>query len=274
MKRQLPDHTPRVDKESINPAHRAVQIPPSGNELLNFTCAVIQADLDFMITGWNETAEEVYGLDKAMRKSFFEVLEPVLSKKPADAIKEYMQQFSTWHGTIRPKDDAITPAFPSSIHYLVNDKAEAVSIIMISYVNCLQPETEQKLSERQIVYGTLIDTLWEGIMMIGATGMITAINKRAAAILGVTEAQVLGQLPISYGWTITRPDGSILPDSETPAVVSLQTGFPQKNISMRIERRDGTFVWITVSTYALVKEGEFNPYAVVVSFSDITKDRT
>ena len=53
-------------------------------------------------------------------------------------------------------------------------------------------------------------------------------------------------------------------------MVTLQTGFPQRNVKLKIVNPRGIETWLSVSSQALIRQGEFEPYQVVVSFADIT----
>ncbi|MFS8070966.1 MAG: putative bifunctional diguanylate cyclase/phosphodiesterase, partial [Byssovorax sp.] len=54
---------------------------------------------------------------------------------------------------------------------------------------------------------------------------------------------------------------------------TLRTGEPQSNVIARLMRGDGTLAWLSMNTRPLVRDGEPLPYAVVLSFSDISERR-
>ena len=132
---------------------------------------------------------------------------------------------------------------------------------------------ESQLDVAQKKYEILMNTLPEGVMMINANGIIEACNKRGAEILGLTEDEALGKSVTDPFWKAFKADGVLFPLSEYPAVVSLQTGFPQRNVIMGMYQPDDTLVWLSVNTEALIRPGEFEPYAAVVSYSDITESK-
>ena len=86
----------------------------------------------------------------------------------------------------------------------------------------------------------------------------------------VYEKELLGKELGDSSWKAIKADGTPFPWYEFPTVVSLQTGFPQRNVKMGVNLPNGVFVWLLINSEALIRIGEFDPYAVVVSFSDIT----
>jgi diguanylate cyclase (GGDEF)-like protein/PAS domain S-box-containing protein len=130
--------------------------------------------------------------------------------------------------------------------------------------------------ERQEVdrrYRTLLDGLDAGVVLQDATGAIIACNHAATRILGLTFDQMIGRTSIDPRWRAVHEDGSDFPGTEHPAMVSLQTGQPQTNVSMGVHKPDDTLTWISINARPLIREGETKPYAVVVSFIDTTTAR-
>jgi PAS domain S-box-containing protein len=58
-----------------------------------------------------------------------------------------------------------------------------------------------------------------------------------------------------------------------PAVVTLNSGQPQRDVIMGIHKPTGGLVWVNINSQALFHAGEAVPYAAVVSFIDITAQR-
>jgi PAS domain S-box-containing protein len=119
----------------------------------------------------------------------------------------------------------------------------------------------------------LMNTLPQGVMMVNRNGIIEACNRRGAQILGVSETELIGSPVASSAWKAIKTDNSEFPISEFPAVVSLQTGFPQRNVIMGVQIGEGIIAWLSVNSEALIHPGEFEPYAAVVSFTDITESK-
>ena len=57
----------------------------------------------------------------------------------------------------------------------------------------------------------------------------------------------------------------------TTLAVTLRTGAPCPSVVMGVHKPDGTLTWITLNAQPLFREGEAVPYAVVSTFSDISR---
>ena len=246
----------------------------SGIHPNNLSIAVLQTDLDFNITGWNSFAEELHGQSGAMRRNLFQLVEIDFVQGSIDELRQSLSEKGYWHGeVIFNRFDGQHIYFRTTASYIIDEKGKPVAIMIVSNnINDVKNK-ESQLDVAQKKYEILMNTLPEGVMMINANGIIEACNKRGAAILGLTENEALGKLIANPSWKAIKADGSVFPLTEFPAVVSLQTGFPQRNVIMGMYQPDDTLVWLSVNTEALIRPGEFEPYAAVVSYSDITESK-
>jgi PAS domain S-box-containing protein len=126
----------------------------------------------------------------------------------------------------------------------------------------------------------VIDALEEGIVLHEADGTISGCNTSACRILGRTEEEILGRGPRHSGpavyaaWKAIRPDGTPFEPESHPAAITLLTGQPCSQVVMGIERPDGERVWLSMSSRPLRRPGQDEPFAVALSFSDITRRKT
>lgn len=235
-------------------------------------CLVIQTDLQFNISSWNDAAEQIYGQPGAKNKNIFQIIEIDFLDGNQEELLLALSEMGTWNGEIifngynRQKY-----FFETTAVYIKDGKGIPVSVMFIC--NSLQ---EEKIIEKQIdvakkKYEILMHTLPQGVMMISGSGVIESCNKRCAEMLGISANEVLGMLYTTHAWNVVKPDGSIFPFTEFPGNVSLQTGFPQRNVIMGIIHTDESIVWVSVNSVALLQPEEFEPYAVVITFSDITE---
>ncbi len=120
-------------------------------------------------------------------------------------------------------------------------------------------------------YRSMIDAISEGIVFHDAAGKILLCNRSAERILGVTEAQLLGQAPLPPGWETLREDGAIFPPEEHPAMISVKTGEAYDNVAMGIRRPDGDVRWISVNARPVAWDTAGFCGAAVASFIDVTE---
>lgn len=252
--------------------HKASLI--SSTALNRLDDAVLQTDLEFNITGWNSSAEEIHGQPGAMGRNLFHLVDIDFVTGNPDELKLHLSGKGFWSGEIIFKRvDGQQIYFRTTATYILDERAKPVAIMIVSHnINDVKHK-EKELETAKSQYEILINTLPQGVMMINADGKIEACNKRGAEILGLTEEEALGKVIASPSWKAVKADGSVFPLTEFPVIVSLQTGFPQRNVIMGIQKPNETLVWLSVNSEALMHPGEFEPYAAVVSYTDITESK-
>ena len=121
-------------------------------------------------------------------------------------------------------------------------------------------------------YRSVVTAMAEGVVVQDASGAILACNPRAEQILGLTVAQMQGRTSVDPRWRAIHEDESPFPGESHPAMVTLRTGEPQKNVCMGVKKPDGTVSWILINSQPIFRGGQA-PHAVVTTFTDITELR-
>ncbi len=239
--------------------------------LHNLPDAVIITDINFNVRGWNDAAEKLHGLPGARGKNLFELIRIDLLNSSSEAIKKAIVSNGNWEGeVIYHRHDGGKFIFKTTATAILDDDNKPVNIVFVNHNITTVKSTEKKLAEAEATYEKLVNTLVDGVIMLDKEGKVTTCNKRASAILGIAEQDLLGKEFGDSSWKAIKADGTPFPWYEFPTIVSLQTGFPQRNVKMGVQLPNGLFVWLLINSEALIRMGEFEPYAVVVSFSDIT----
>jgi two-component system sensor histidine kinase/response regulator len=132
-------------------------------------------------------------------------------------------------------------------------------------------QVEERLRESEERYRSVVSALGEGILLIAADGLIQTCNAAAERILGLSAGQLAGAPLSAWDWPVAREDGSPMSPEERPAALTLATGRPLRETVLGLRRgAGGSWVWLSVNTEPVFREGSVRPAAVVVSFSDIT----
>jgi diguanylate cyclase (GGDEF)-like protein/PAS domain S-box-containing protein len=112
----------------------------------------------------------------------------------------------------------------------------------------------------------------EGLVVQASDGRIVASNPAAERILGLTREQMEGLTSTDRRWRAVHPDGTPFPGDSHPAMVSLRTGLPTRDVVMGVHRPDDSYVWILINAEPLpLPTGDLG---VVASFTDITSQMT
>ena len=257
--------------EHLSVIHKAP--PTTAVELFHLHDAVIQTDLNLNVTGWNPAAEILHGQPGAMGKNLFDLVNIEFINSSLQQLKSELANKSSWSGeVIFNRFDGQRIHIRSSANYIINEREVPIAIMFINHNITDLKNKEKQLAKAERQYETLVNTLFDGVLMINADKRIAACNKRAAEILGLTEKELLKKqslLPSSF--SIIKKDGTIFPENEFPGIISLTTGLPQRNIIMGLKKEDNRIIWLLVNSQGIFNNGEDKPYASVVSISDITE---
>jgi PAS domain S-box-containing protein len=206
-----------------------------------------------------------------MGKNLFQLLNLEFITGSLEELKKSLPINRCWNGEVMfNRYNGQKIHFRCTANYIINEK-ETPFAVMIACHNITEIQSHKRqLAEKEQEYKTLVNTLFDGVVMIKTDGKVAACNKRAAQIFGLTEDEMMGRVIASPSWKAVKENGNEFPLSEFPVIVSLQTGFAQRNVVMGIEQADGTKVWLLINSQALFHPEATHPYAAVASFSDIT----
>ena len=121
-------------------------------------------------------------------------------------------------------------------------------------------------------YRSLVAAISEGVVLQAADGSVLACNPAAEEILGLSRDQIVGRTSLDPRWRAIHPDGTAFSGAEHPAMVTLRTGEPQRNVPMGVHKPDGTLTWIAINTQPLW-HSDPERRSVVSSFTDVTEVR-
>lgn len=117
----------------------------------------------------------------------------------------------------------------------------------------------------------LFENVAQGVIYLNKDGKIAEANPAAIDLLGLSENQIIGIESVDSRWATIKPDFSIFPGDEHPAIVALRTGKPVFNVVMGVKQAvKNKYVWILINAVPEFKEGETEPYRVFTTFTDIT----
>ena len=112
----------------------------------------------------------------------------------------------------------------------------------------------------------------EGVVVQLASGEIVSCNRAAEEILGLTRDQMAGRTSVDPRWRSIHEDGSPFPGDTHPAMVSLATGRPLRDVVMGVHRPDGRLTWLSITSVP-IPGPDGRPASVVTTFVDITERR-
>jgi len=130
-------------------------------------------------------------------------------------------------------------------------------------------EENLRKSERQ--YRTLYETMTQGVVYLDSQGRILSVNPAAERILGLNLESRLGEELDFETFETRKLDMTPFPSYRLPHKVALRTGRSviDSVLCLNHPERKGCH-WINVSAIPQFREGEEEPYQVIIIFLDIT----
>jgi diguanylate cyclase (GGDEF)-like protein/PAS domain S-box-containing protein len=134
-----------------------------------------------------------------------------------------------------------------------------------------QRQTVALLREMDVRYRTLFDSLCEGVAFVSKEGKLLAANESAAQIFRTTVPELIAlRMDEPLPFRVISEDLQTLPQEHWPSNITLRTGQPRTGTVVGIVFPSGVPVWLEVNSRPLWRSGEGDPYAIVLSFFDIT----
>jgi len=132
-----------------------------------------------------------------------------------------------------------------------------------------------QVARRQVEqrFDALVDTISEGVLLMDNRGVFRDCNDAAQDILGRPAQDIVGSRFDDDTWNGLREDGSPMPSVEFPFWRAYTERETVPDEIMGIYPPDAPPRWIRVNAQPLFHEGEDDPYAVLVSFDDVTDEK-
>lgn len=227
---------------------------------------IVSLNTDWQCTFINDAAEDLIGRTRAelLGETIWEEFPSTADSRLRDAFEKAMETQEPvgieWYGTETESWFEVR-AYPSptglSVYFQdVTEREERAAEL----------RRERDLNEQLLQVSPI------GIAVHTPDGEFVRLNERAAEILDVDRADLLGEVLDESMWDATAPDGTGFPDEAFPLNVVLETGDQTFGTEMSLVRADGTRIWLSVSAAPLLDDdGEIA--RVIVIFDDVTEQK-
>jgi len=135
--------------------------------------------------------------------------------------------------------------------------------------------TQRKRVERRLRSGqeratAIIGALHEGLMILNANE-VTLANESACRFLDIPASELVGPVDRLAQVHDLDHNGVEVGYDTHPAAITLATGVPQYAVERGLRLASGEVRWCLLNTVPLMRRGDELPYAIVMSFTDITE---
>lgn len=259
-------HAPRSASDFYRDAMSKISIGVAAVESRNPDRPIIYVNPAFeALSGYK--VEELLGGDSGTFSRTFNPVEKV--KKLSLAIDEGRPETVTVSnfradGTACWVEIQTTPIFDTG------GKLTHVIILMTDVTQHV--EFEDKAARVETLYSASFELLAEGILLRDMNGNLITCNASAERIVGLTRQQLIEENHTgAIQWEVFREDNTLCPRDEQPTRLAMQ-GKPQRNVVVGLHRPGFPMLWLRVNSQPVYMPGETSPYAILVSFTDITAE--
>lgn len=117
----------------------------------------------------------------------------------------------------------------------------------------------------------VLDTLDEGIAILGPDGIVDYMNPSGERILNLQPGEMLGCRLLDFRWEIVDLEGAELARESLATLRAMETGEPGGPVVVGMTSNAvPELAWVEVSTRALRGTGARPPYATVTTFRQVT----
>ena len=125
---------------------------------------------------------------------------------------------------------------------------------------------EAALQENEKKYRVLFNNFHLGITISDEKGNIIENNEKATQIFRLSREALQARSLRDEAWTALRPDGSVMPSEEYPAVKALKENRTIENVEVGIVHPNLDITWLNITASPLEMEG----YGIVMAYEDVT----
>jgi len=231
-------------------------------------------DRDGRIFEWNRASETQYGLttDQAFQKTLWDAIGLPDDVDRAQEITHRVFAGEIIEGvewTHRRTDGTLCNILCSTFPLRSGD-GEVVGAISANVDITDLTRAQEHLRDSEERFRSAIHSMQEGLLLIDTEYNVRLSNHAAETIFGTPGATLVGRQARELDWQFVREDGQPITLEEWPASASLQSGVAQHEVVIGLKKSDDTLIWLSTNCAPLFHTGELDPYAVVVTVTDIT----
>nr|WP_269752212.1 PAS domain S-box protein [Leptospira ainazelensis] len=223
----------------------------------------------------NRSGLSMLGLseEEALTKTIFELhpkeyRERILSEVIPNAFEN-----GEWTGDILLTSPNGSILVQETIRIQKDEDGEIESIVLIADDVLKAQSNSKSYRSGEILYSTLLSAVEEGILFVDSTGTILRTNQSLEKMLELKTESIVGHSYHSSIWTTIYPDGNVTHMEESPIHYTLSTGLPVRREVLGFVKSDLQVLWAHVTTVPLFDPEADRMMGVVVTISDITKEK-
>jgi PAS domain S-box-containing protein len=233
--------------------------------------AIISKDLRGIIRTWNKGAERLFGYPA--REVIGKPMALLIPEDRADEGPEILERIERGevvehYETVRRRKDGSLLDVSLTVSPVRDGAGRVIGAAKIARDVTQRKRVAEQIRESEERYRSLFAAAPMAVFVCDRDAVIQHYNARAVKLWG--REPVCG---VERHWGSTklwRPDGTLLPDPQSPIMEVLRTGIPVSDVEVCIERPDGSRLPVLVN-FAPLRNAKGEVTGAVTAFIDITQ---
>lgn len=190
-------------------------------------------------------------------------------------LREAIAQGRSASVTIRNvrKDGSV---FSNAVHVtpVRNANGELTHCIGVQRDVTEQTRAADKLRLSEELYRSVALAISDGLLVVTPALGILAVNPAGCDIVGAEQTALMNAPSGDWPFELLGPDAAPLPSDQHPVLRVIATDQPLVNQIHALRRADGQQRWVALNAHPLQLRPEAQTFAVVLTFRDITQQRS
>ena len=235
----------------------------------NIPDAVIITDPNFIITGFNIVAENIYGIaaSNAIGSLIFDVIKCDITPSALNNIVRDLYKNGYWNGDMMYHQNDKKQFYNTRYNLIKDSSGKECAIVVVNHNISERVKQEKDVVTGEQKFQRVIEAMQDAIILINADGTVTLCNNQLPDILGLSEDTIQKNLILGLKWKITRDNGSEYMSTEFPALHTLKTGEKFDNLLIALKHDNGSEIWMKANINPTYRKAGGRPDAVVVCLS-------
>ncbi|WP_282433214.1 PAS domain-containing sensor histidine kinase [Leptospira tipperaryensis] len=223
----------------------------------------------------NQSGLNMLGLsgEEAVKKTILDLHPKRYREKILSEVLPFAFEKGEWNGDLLLSSPNGSILVQETIRIEKAEDGEIESIVLIAEDVLKAQANSKSYRSGEILYSTLLSAVEEGILFVDSTGTILRTNQSLEKMLGVKTESIVGHSYHSSAWRTIYPDGRVTHMEESPIYYTLSTGLPVRREVLGFVKSDLQVLWAHVTTVPLFDPEADRMMGVVVTISDITKEK-
>ncbi|RHX85367.1 hypothetical protein DLM78_14795 [Leptospira stimsonii] len=223
----------------------------------------------------NRAGIDLLGLsqEQALEKTIFDIHPNHYREKILTEVLPFAFENGEWNGDLLLSSPNGSILVQETVRIEKNENGEVESLVLIAEDVLKSQSNSKSYKSGEILYSTLLSAVEEGILFVDSTGTILRTNQSFEKMLGLKTESIIGRSYYGSNWKTIYPDGSVRHMEESPLYYTLSTGLPVRREVLGFVKSDLQVLWAHVTTVPLFDPEVDRMMGVVVTISDITKEK-